>query len=115
MAERWTLRWAVGEELDSPKRSAEVEIPDHWYRVLSGVIKPGDLYLDFTAFKEGKLIWRPAEKTGEPHWECACLIREGMAVDKRCERCAEKAALPGERFCAGCRQVLLKEIRKDER
>ena len=90
MAERWTLRWVVGEELDSPKRSAEVEIPGGWYRVLSGVIKPGDLYLDFTAFKEGELIWLPADKTGKPHWECGCLIREGTAVDKQCERCARK-------------------------
>jgi hypothetical protein len=40
----------VDQDLFGPRREATVDIPPGWYRVLSGVLNPGDRCLVFDLF-----------------------------------------------------------------
>ena len=103
-----------------PRREASLEIPAGWYRVLSGVLKPGDRHLDCEVFwQTGDIEWRelldfppPGEPYGTADW-FSCLIRRGEPVDVRCPRCHNAPVAPGLLYCKYCKSDVAKEVRDE--
>lgn len=107
----------------SPRaRFASVELPDGWRRVFQGAVKPGDRFLDARQFAgTGQVEFVVVESVPDPprpystaDWYML-LIRPGQpetSPDQPCERCRSFARVEGERFCYGCRQGVIEDLRK---
>ena len=95
----------------------EIDLPEGFYRVFDGAVKPDDYFLDCVSARRGETIWLPAG-TNDPPYDTAdlyaCLIRSGIPVSKPCERCEFRKAVFGERFCEDCREKIKREIRKND-
>lgn len=94
---------------DPAARIETVELPDGFYRVYRGSIKPGDLYLNAVLFcDDGIESWSEVEPACFGDWlygqadAYLCLIRRGSPVDEPCERCEVEARKIGYRFCGMC-------------
>lgn len=107
--------------------TAEIEIPDGWYRVLSGVVKPGDRFVNERLFwADGIVEWieLPIDKVDfrkrkqhyntTPQW-FTCLIRRGEPVDKQCPSCNEEAIPLGWKVCRRCAYEAVQAMRKANR
>ena len=99
----------------------KVELPDGYYRVWSGALKPGDLYLNMVLIRDGITQWEPCDEIPMrpiPGSQLSyrqipgCIVRHGTPVDKTCERCQAEPAVQGERFCDYCREIIKQKIRK---
>lgn len=111
---------------EKASRTAEIEIPDGWYRVLSGVVKPGDRYINSRLFwADGIVEWidldigkvdfrRKKHHYDTPQW-FTCLIRRGEPVDRQCPSCNEEAVPVGWKACRGCAYEAVQEMRKAAR
>lgn len=104
--------------LDERNLVVDVEIPDGWYRVWTGAIKPGDFSVNCVLLQDGITHWQPiserhlSEKPGEPYTEArwyGCLIRYGVAVDKGCDRCGCNRRSGKARFCLMCREIVVSD------
>ena len=102
----------------------EVELPDEHYRVLTGAIREGDMFLNCVLLRDGIVAWEPADtRDNRKNCKCqhgpagafACLIRRGTPVDKLCERCEQHAAYGDMRYCWQCAEVIRQSIREQNR
>lgn len=93
----------------SPDVLREVEIPNDYYRVWRGALRPGDLHLNMVLIRDNITEWLDAypPETGknDAGWY-SCLIRRGTSVDKTCEFCFCRMAIPGWKCCEDCREKL---------
>jgi hypothetical protein len=95
-----------------------VELPEGYYWVFRGAVKPGDLYLNRVAFRDGRVEWLPARvayrfegseethplyTTADPY---TLLIRKGVQVDAPCERCEAAVRHRDWRFCQDCGELV---------
>jgi hypothetical protein len=107
----------IHEKPGEPRREASLEIPAGWYRVLSGVVKPGDRHLNDELFwQTGDIEWcefssflPPGGPYGTADW-FSCLIRRGEPVDVLCPRCHSAPVGPGLRYCKPCSWNVAKEV-----
>ena len=90
----------------------QVELPEGYYQVLSGMVKPTDLELNLLFWRDGRIVWEPVTPPYKKVWKYGCVIRKGVSPDKVCERCKTEAAIYGQRYCAVCRLEVLEEMRK---
>jgi len=112
-----TILWTKA--LRQPPRQATLEIPDGWYRVLSGAVKAGDCELDSDLFWDiGAVQWHELTEfppSGNP-WSTAdwyrCLIRRGEPVETLCPRCHDAPVHFGYRYCKDCAMAVLEEHRR---
>ena len=107
--------------LDSDRATVvEVEIPQGYYRVFSGAVKPTDKFLNLQAIKEGQVIWlyvdieenmRLPKGPRNNASVFGCLIRKGTAVEEPCIRCQCQPKRPRHKYCIYCCDVLLNRMR----
>jgi hypothetical protein len=97
----------------------DVELPKGWYAVLSGAVKPGDMFLDAFLFTEnGSVNWIDVDlgdlRKNPPKTSkyFMCLIRKGVPVEEQCPMCYEEAKLPRCKYCATCCAEVIKKSRK---
>ena len=128
--------WQIPLEYDTPDSAGasiylDVDIPEGWYRVLSGAVKPGDHCLNRHLARDGIVSWVPVDESPLTVALTAtldtlsgvyqrvetydCVIRIGAAVDKPCEQCGNAAAMTGYRFCWDCAAQIAHEIRERDR
>lgn len=83
-----------------------------YYRVLSGALKPTDLYYVPCDVRSGKPAWRAvgADNPLEPSTldEFLLVIRKGMAVDVPCSKCKARAAIESDTLVVLCQDCLEK-------
>jgi hypothetical protein len=95
----------------------EVELPEGYYRVWSGALKPGDLYLNDFLAQDGIVFWEPVtyfpteqEARLGRRWSSAkwyvCLIRRGEPAVLPCERCGVHPRAHRLRFCRACAGIV---------
>jgi hypothetical protein len=111
----------VNDPADSTDNNmVEVELPDGYYRVFSGALKPDDLYLNCLLARDGITQWEPlnqkhlAAKYNEPDGHAGwftCLIRRGVMVEQPCERCECFKRDFKLRFCWLCIPLAIKEMK----
>jgi hypothetical protein len=100
-----------------PNNVIEVELPDGYYRVWSGALKPGDLYLNDFLARDGITTWEPvtyfpAEREarfGRPYSSAnwyLCVIRRGEPVVPACERCGVEPRFNRLRDCRSCAAIV---------
>jgi hypothetical protein len=98
-------------------RVVEVELPDGYYRVWDGALKPGDLYLSRLAALDGRTVWEPITefptereaKRGDPGSSAGwyeCVVRKGVEVVPPCDRCGVNGRERGLRFCRLCAVIM---------
>ena len=113
------MNTTVVEEMDDGVwRKATLDIPDGWYRVLSGAVKPGDRYLAEDLFWDrGEVEWHdlrrfppPDRPDGTAEWYL-CLIRRGEPVEALCPRCHNAPVRHGYRYCKQCSWDVAHELR----
>ncbi len=99
-----------------------VQLPEGYYRVLSGAVKVGDLHLHCEKWLKGKVEWVEIEfPEVDPQslWREAtaflCLIRKGEPVEEVCTGCYERAKEAGYKWCVCCHYEKLAELRKERR
>jgi hypothetical protein len=98
-------------------RCRELNLPDGWYRVLSGAAKPGDQCLNIDAFwKTGAVEWyvltnpaAPGDDYGDADDYC-CLIRRGLPVEVLCPRCRDAPVRFGYRYCEDCCHQVVRKL-----
>jgi hypothetical protein len=118
LVERVGYRRLLGIPRGAP-REAAIELPQGWYRVLSGAVKPGDYELDEELFWDTCVIfWR--ELTEFPDDPCytaslfLCLIRAGEPVEALCPRCHRRPIRFGLRYCTACARNVIAALRRRE-
>lgn len=78
-------------------KKIRITIPDGFYRVLSGVTKPTDLFYSKKAEEKNGNPWMRFADTefcrggGADVAHCLCVIRRGKPVDTPCVRCEQAA------------------------
>jgi hypothetical protein len=50
--------WLMFDE--TKERQGWVDLPEGYYPVRRGALKPGDLHLDCVEFQAGQVVWKPA-------------------------------------------------------
>lgn len=64
-----------------PPKLGQVDVPEGHYAVTKGIVKPGDLYLNRTAFGAGVIVWEPVGEPKFPNRQAmaySLLIRPGV-------------------------------------
>ena len=92
----------------------EVDLPEGYYRVWRGAVKPGDLWLNRVKLLEERIVeWCPITDS-KPADEYCCLIRIGKQVTQECERCKVEPRRFKHRFCLYCQFILRDQHKRSE-
>ena len=99
----------------------EVAMPEGYYRVWAGTIKPGDLYLNLVLLRDGIVSWEPLDpeyelrrakaiRCRESARTIECIIRHGRLVEEACERCHCQRRHRKWRYCDRCADIIRQEL-----
>lgn len=96
-----------------------VQLPEGFYRVVSGALKPSDLVLCLlTLVRDNRVVWDKAADVypnGGPATFYGVVIRKGVAVDPVCPRCEGAKPVKSWKYCKNCLSEVREEMRKERK